>query len=194
MKISYKQFFDSPEIPESSIYLILGKPYHLQNDIQSRLESFFKKSGYWQRWLSAFLNVTDSREFWNKHANSYIKKELSEADYDVIIVGNKIVFGLDFLVKKKGIETSGTVDVEKVEVNSFSVFPNPGNGLLYIDFPDSDDYQVRIYSVLGALVNSWDFIQTAGLVNMDVSNLQDGMYLIEIESSIGSETIKYMKR
>ena len=45
MKISYKQFFDSPEIPESSIYLILGKPYHLQNDIQSRLESFFKKSG-----------------------------------------------------------------------------------------------------------------------------------------------------
>ena len=45
MKISYKQFFDSPEIPESSIYLVLGKPYHLQNDIQSRLESFFKKSG-----------------------------------------------------------------------------------------------------------------------------------------------------
>ena len=45
MKISYKQFFDSQEIPESSIYLILGKPYHLQNDIQSRLESFFKKSG-----------------------------------------------------------------------------------------------------------------------------------------------------
>ncbi len=45
MKISYKQFFDSPEIPESSIYLILGKPCHLQNDVQSRLESFFKKSG-----------------------------------------------------------------------------------------------------------------------------------------------------
>ena len=45
MKISYKQFFDSPEILESSIYLILGKPYHLQNDVQSRLESFLKKSG-----------------------------------------------------------------------------------------------------------------------------------------------------
>jgi DNA polymerase-3 subunit delta len=45
MKISYKQFFDSPEVPESLIYLILGKPYHLQNDVQSRLESFLKKSG-----------------------------------------------------------------------------------------------------------------------------------------------------
>jgi len=49
---------------------------------------FFKKSGYWQRWLSAFLNVTDSREFWNRHANSYIKKELSKADYDVIILSS----------------------------------------------------------------------------------------------------------
>ncbi len=45
MKISYKQFFDRPEVPESSIYLILGKPYHLQNDVQHKLESFFKKDG-----------------------------------------------------------------------------------------------------------------------------------------------------
>lgn len=45
MKISYKQFFDRPEVPDSSIYLILGKPYHLQNDVQHRLESYFKKGG-----------------------------------------------------------------------------------------------------------------------------------------------------
>jgi hypothetical protein len=79
-------------------------------------------------------------------------------------------------------------------VNSFSVFPNPGTGLLHIDFPDADDYQVRIYNVLGALVDSKEFLQTIGLVNMDVSNLQDGMYLIEIESGMGRETIKYMKK
>ena len=45
MKISYKQFFDRPEVPDSSIYLILGKPYHLQNDVQHRLESYFKRGG-----------------------------------------------------------------------------------------------------------------------------------------------------
>ena len=45
MKISYKQFFDRSEAPESSIYLILGKPYHLQNDVQHRLESNFKRAG-----------------------------------------------------------------------------------------------------------------------------------------------------
>ena len=45
MKISYKKFFDSPQVPESTIYLILGKPYHLQNEVQHRIEAFFSKAG-----------------------------------------------------------------------------------------------------------------------------------------------------
>ena len=38
MKISYKEFLDLQAIPEVSLYLILGGPYHLQNEVQHRIE------------------------------------------------------------------------------------------------------------------------------------------------------------
>ena len=46
MKISYKQFFSKRELPQTSFFLIMGKPYHLQNEIQFRLESSLNKEGW----------------------------------------------------------------------------------------------------------------------------------------------------
>ena len=46
MKIAYKKFINSPKISEYPIYLILGNPYHLQNEVQSRLEYYFKNKEY----------------------------------------------------------------------------------------------------------------------------------------------------
>ena len=46
MKIAYKKFINSPKINEYPIYLILGNPYHLQNEVQSRLEYYFKNKDY----------------------------------------------------------------------------------------------------------------------------------------------------
>ena len=74
------------EIPaDTKIIRVPGASLKL--NLKSKI-SFFKKSGYLQRWISAFLNVTDSRESWNKKAKSYIKKELNEADYDVVILSS----------------------------------------------------------------------------------------------------------
>ncbi len=46
MKIAYKKFINSPKINEYPIYLLLGNPYHLQNEVQSRLEYYFKNKDY----------------------------------------------------------------------------------------------------------------------------------------------------
>ena len=46
MKITYKKFINSPRLSEYGIYLILGKPYHLQNEVQSKIEKFYKDKGY----------------------------------------------------------------------------------------------------------------------------------------------------
>ncbi len=50
--------------------------------------NFFKKRGYWQRWISAFINVTDSRESWNNKAKSYIVNEINKNNYDVVILSS----------------------------------------------------------------------------------------------------------
>mgnify|MGYP005999792037 FL=1 len=46
MKITYKKFISSPKVPKYGIYLILGKPYHLQNEVQSKIESYYKNNNY----------------------------------------------------------------------------------------------------------------------------------------------------
>ena len=46
MKITYKNFINSSRISEYPIYLIIGNPYHLQNEVQFRLESYFKNKEY----------------------------------------------------------------------------------------------------------------------------------------------------
>tara|TARA_B100001778_G_C18565697_1_gene620004 strand:- start:255 stop:1253 length:999 start_codon:yes stop_codon:yes gene_type:complete len=46
MKTSYKNFINSPKVNDHPIYLILGKPYHLQNEIEFKIISHFKKNNY----------------------------------------------------------------------------------------------------------------------------------------------------
>ena len=46
MKIAYKSFISATTISEYPIYLILGNPYHLQNEVEFRLENYYKKKLY----------------------------------------------------------------------------------------------------------------------------------------------------
>jgi hypothetical protein len=47
---------------------------------------YLYKSGYWQRWLSAFFNITDSRKSWNKKVLKVIYGKLANKNYDAIII------------------------------------------------------------------------------------------------------------
>jgi len=40
--------------------------------------------GYWQRWISASINITDSRGYWNNHARSLIEKEIDSNEYHAL--------------------------------------------------------------------------------------------------------------
>ena len=114
--------------------------------------------------------------------------------YEVEIMNSRILYGLDFLVKKKGIETSGIVDVETSELDNFMIFPNPGNGLLHIEFTASSNYSVAVYNMVGELVDSREYLSVVGLVVLDITELQSGMYLIKIAGDQGVETVKYLKK
>ena len=78
MKISYKQFFDRSEVSEVSIYLILGKPYHLQNDVQHRLESNFKRAGASIKYLviDSDFDINDIRNDFESYSLFEEKKVL----------------------------------------------------------------------------------------------------------------------
>lgn len=43
MKLNYKEFIEGSKIPESAIYLIHGSPRHLQNEIERKIQNYFKR-------------------------------------------------------------------------------------------------------------------------------------------------------
>ena len=71
------------ELPKSVKIIRAGpeKPFKsYKNHINLRL-----RRGYWQRWMSAFVHVVDSRKKWNNIIKPYIEKEISQGKYDALI-------------------------------------------------------------------------------------------------------------
>ena len=44
--------------------------------------------GYWQRWLSALVHITDSRKGWNRQALDLLNRELQTEEYDCLIISS----------------------------------------------------------------------------------------------------------
>jgi glycosyltransferase involved in cell wall biosynthesis len=86
---------------------------------------FFRQSRYWQRWLSALLQITDSRQKWNHIAKKYIEDEIAANQYDVLIFTSP-PYSLAFLAA----EFSARLDLPVVldlrdpwTINPYKIYP-----------------------------------------------------------------------
>ncbi|MFO7671655.1 MAG: T9SS type A sorting domain-containing protein [Bacteroidales bacterium] len=114
-------------------------------------------------------------------------------NYDVVIVDNMVVGGLDFVVENGGINIPGGLGVEPMETKLARIYPNPGNGLLHIELRSSGDFRVQVFNTEGKMVESRNYLSMTGTVDLDLQNLQRGIYLIKIDWEEGCETIKYIR-
>jgi hypothetical protein len=75
---------------------------------------------------------------------------------------------------------------EEIAERGFAVFPNPTNGIvnLALDMPNSGNAQVVVTNVLGeqVLVENRNFSTGAQRTTLDLSNLNDGVYFVNITS------------
>ena len=71
------------ELPEN-VNIIRTQKSKIAVSIQKKTP-FLRQSGYWQRWISAFFRITDSRKAWNNIAREYLNEELKHHKYDAII-------------------------------------------------------------------------------------------------------------
>jgi hypothetical protein len=77
------------------------------------------------------------------------------------------------------------------------VFPIPANNVLNIKIHSEKFYdgKVSIYSLTGTLLFTEELILNPGsnITPIDISELSSGMYMVEINSEIGSKKIKFIK-
>jgi len=116
------------------------------------------------------------------------------ANYPVDIVGNTIITELDFIIESEGITIPGATGIAVVKMDNLEIYPNPGNGILHLALEDYGDYQIRVFNALGMMMEYRSFPSAAGIINLDISGLDPGIYFIKLEGEGKSASVKYVKR
>ncbi len=86
--------------------------------------------------------------------------------------------------------TEAVLSVQDIQLSQVAVYPNPTTGILNVQTPSSVDVNsVALFDVLGKKVNA-DYGN--GTINM--TSLSQGIYLLKVETSVGTLTQKIVKQ
>lgn len=84
--------------------------------------------------------------------------------------------------------TDGPVAVESVEANQTSVYPNPANNVINVTSAANMN-SIEVYTIAGQKVADYTVNGTQAAIN--VNNLSNGMYIMQIASENGISTKKF---
>lgn len=80
-------------------------------------------------------------------------------------------------------ELSGTLGVE--------IYPNPSSGMIYVKVRNnSSNTQVRLLDINGSVLKYWQKFSKQAQMELDLNGFSAGMYLLNITSDKGSETLR----
>jgi len=83
---------------------------------------------------------------------------------------------------------NNTLSIDEITENpSFSIYPNPSNGIFYIDVKEPQDAEIQIFSLVGKLLYEKKF-ETTNIIPIEF--YQKGLYLINIKSDKMNTTSK----
>jgi hypothetical protein len=101
--------------------------------------------------------------------------------WNTLMKDSDVQAGLD----KLGFQYETSTDVNDILSNQqeFSVYPNPGNGQVYIDFPAINIQRavgVNVFSLDGRLVLKKNITGSGTEIFVDCFALPDGMYILQL--------------
>jgi trimeric autotransporter adhesin len=75
---------------------------------------------------------------------------------------------------------------ESKRPSTLSIYPNPGNGNVRVTMPGQGNYELIVYSLIGELLYTTDFIGASEQVNL--SFLPKGVYIVNTNNTVTRET------
>jgi hypothetical protein len=147
------------------------------------------------------LKFTNQNTFSN--ASVYLKDKFLNQSYDLKSINNLTFnvtadsnsfgenrFELIFSKSATGINN------ELSSSNNFIVFPNPANNVLNLSLTTTkeDNYSFTIFNQLGAMVNNGNLDFNSKRTHaLNIENLSNGVYFIQVKNGKTSQTIKFIK-
>ena len=95
----------------------------------------------------------------------------------------------DIPMLRMNFDASTAASVTDVSKSVFSIYPNPSNGLIYIDLDVTKEYDVFVYNALGQLV-----LETAinNNANIDLSIFDKGIYTVKLVNDSETYSQKFV--
>lgn len=84
-------------------------------------------------------------------------------------------------------ETQNTSDL------CMKIYPNPSNGVIFVDFGVEGDKNVQVFDVLGKMIYNVDIQDDDSKIQDFLTNLSSGVYLVKMTSESQNETLKVVK-
>jgi len=100
-----------------------------------------------------------------------------------------------YVVTNFEIETDGVLGSDDIFSNSFSVYPNPASEVVVIQSNEVfSDFEITLYDMNGRLLYSETNAANSNRLQLDVSELSSGMYLLRINSEEKTTVKQLVKR
>ncbi|HOY47975.1 MAG TPA: T9SS type A sorting domain-containing protein [Flavobacteriales bacterium] len=92
------------------------------------------------------------------------------------------------------LDVSAITNIPTNDYSNFQLYPNPVVDKLTIrnDTSDEDFELIQLYSITGQLLN--EYKSQAQFVHLDVSTLNTGIYIVNVQTSKSSKTFKFIKQ
>lgn len=116
---------------------------------------------------------------------------LSDTEYKVIGIA-KNSLGEWGPANIKEFKTLGGNSVETETISSLTVYPNPGNGIININMNGANNAKIQVLDMAGRVV--YTNILNSTSTSIDISHINNGMYIIRVENSGQVSTTKYIKK
>jgi hypothetical protein len=126
--------------------------------------------------------------------DNYLQEEIEVTDdFSYNFTVDSSIEGSDDQSRFQLMLTPVTLGQDDYLVNSVRLYPNPATDFLNLDGVDNSSISdIEIYSMLGQKLNS-DFITTEKGIQLDVSPLNTGLYLVKIKTEKGITTRRFIK-
>lgn len=106
-----------------------------------------------------------------------------ENDYDTLIIAT-VTFDGEEIYSNMIFPHNGTTNCDEKSISKIQVFPNPAKDELFVPVEDAE---YRIFNIQGQMVQNGKCMKI-----IDISNLNSGIYILEIREKDSTTTIKFV--
>ena len=103
---------------------------------------------------------------------------------------SEVTVSQDTGVASKKQSASTTVNEESTESKSFALYPNPAVNNMNVEVEDDSISSVAIYNMNGQMLDKISFSSAPSKVNINVSHLVQGMYVLKVNTGTGDTMTK----